>query len=89
VNIGSRQDGRLRGTNVLDVDYDSDAITHAVEQCLFDDVHRDACRNTPNPYYRGGAGVKIAQVLADVTLDQKLLRKRMMLRGEVRNGWYR
>jgi len=89
VNIGSRQDGRLRGSNVLDVEYDSDAIVTAVNRCLYDESFRVTSRNSENPYYLGGAGKKIATVLATVPMNQKLLRKSMTLKGEVRDGWYR
>lgn len=89
VNIGSRQDGRLRGDNVLDTGYDSEEIVSAVNRCIGDESFRQRSRNTDNPYYLGGAGEKIASVLADVPLDQKLLRKSMTLKGEARDGWYR
>jgi UDP-hydrolysing UDP-N-acetyl-D-glucosamine 2-epimerase len=88
VNIGSRQLGRLRGDNVLDVPYDAAAIVAAVDRCLHDESFRAACRATSNPYYLGGAGPKVADVLARVPLGQELLRKRMTLRGEVRDGWF-
>lgn len=88
VNIGSRQAGRLRGANVLDADYNADKIIRAVQQCLFDATFRDLCRKAENPYWLGDAGPKVAQVLADVALDTNLIRKRMTLRGEVRDGWF-
>ena len=37
----------------------------------------------------GDAGRKIADVLARVPIDAKLLRKAMTLRGEARDGWFR
>jgi len=89
VNIGSRQDGRLRATNVIDTDYSNKAIRAAVQRCLADESFRRQCRDCENPYFLGGAGKKIADVLAGVELGQKLLRKRMTLRGESRDGWYR
>lgn len=89
VNIGSRQDGRLRGGNVIDAEYDQLQIAAAVNRCLHDEAFRTACRNTDNPYYLGDAGKKIASVLAEVPLNQALLRKSMTLKGEVRDGWYR
>jgi UDP-hydrolysing UDP-N-acetyl-D-glucosamine 2-epimerase len=89
VNIGSRQDGRLRGGNVLDVDHDAAAIVRAVRRCLTDTAFREQCRAAENPYYLGDAGPKIADVLARVPLDQALIRKRMMLQGETRDGWFR
>jgi UDP-hydrolysing UDP-N-acetyl-D-glucosamine 2-epimerase len=89
VNIGSRQDGRLRAANVLDAGYDADKIVTAVECCLNNDDFRRQAREAENPYYLGGAGAKIAEVLASVSLDQKLLRKSMALKGESRDGWFR
>jgi len=89
VNLGSRQLGRLRAANVIDVGYDSHEIIDAVHHCFNDKKFRDICRTASNPYYLGGAGQRIADVLAQVPLDQALLRKAMMLQGEVRDGWYR
>lgn len=89
VNIGSRQLGRLRADNVLDVDYSEDAIDVAVRRCLFDDQYREDCRSAENPYGVGDAGGKIADVLARVPLDRALLRKGMTLQGEIRDGWAR
>lgn len=89
VNIGSRQEGRLRGANVIDVGYDQTAIVQATRQCLFDAHFRQLCRTAENPYWLGDAGIKIAEVLASVALDASLTRKRMTLRGEVRDGWFR
>jgi len=89
VNIGSRQKGRLRGNNVVDVDYDFDGIVSTIKHCLFDEDFRKLCRTAENPYYMGGAGKNIAEHLATVTLEQALLRKGMTLKGEVRDGWYR
>jgi len=89
VNIGSRQEGRLRGDNVLDVGYDAETIVAAVWRCIHDNCFRAVCRKANNPYYLGDAGKKIADVLSTVTLDQSLLRKRMTLRGETSDGWFR
>ena len=89
LNIGSRQDGRLRAANVLDVGYDSEHIYAAVKRSFEDGAFLEICRTCDNPYGVGDAGRKIAQVLATVKLDQQLLRKRMTLRGEVQDGWYR
>lgn len=88
VNIGSRQMGRLRGDNLIDVGYDDDEILAAAFRCLNDEKFRELCRNSPNPYFLGDAGQKIAAVLAEVPLNQKLLRKEMTLQGIARDGWY-
>lgn len=89
VNIGSRQEGRLRGENVLDADYDTGSISTAMRRCLYDEDFRALCRRAENPYWLGDAGPKIAEVLATVPLDQRIIRKRMTLKGEMRDGWFR
>ena len=89
VNIGTRQDGRLRGENVVDASYDSDAIENAIRRCLFDENYRAVCRETTNPYYVGEAGKKIADILAEMPLGSQILKKKMTLRGEEQKGWFR
>lgn len=89
VNIGSRQEGRLRGDNVIDSGYDVVELLAAVNRCLYDETFRETARKTSNPYYLGDAGEKISKVLASVPLDQTLIRKQMTLKGEVKDGWYR
>ncbi|MFN5165779.1 MAG: UDP-N-acetylglucosamine 2-epimerase [Pseudomonadota bacterium] len=89
VNVGSRQDGRLRGDNVIDAGYDVAALRAAVERCLHDEAFRATARRTVNPYDLGDAGRKVADVLAEVPLNQALLRKSMTLKGEARDGWFR
>lgn len=63
VNIGSRQNRRDRGTNVLDVDYSAEQIRKAIEQWV----------QLPKPesshvYGGGHAGINIANLLADLPL---------------------
>ena len=89
VNIGTRQKGRLRGKNVLDVDYQKESIIDAVTICIEDKDFRKKCAETDNPYYIGDAGKKIAEILAEVPLSRELICKQMTLKGEIKNGWYR
>ena len=77
VNIGSRQRGRLRADNVIDVDYDAKQIISAIERCLFDRAFQEKTRCCTNPYGAGNAGRKIADVLATVQLDKTLIQKKM------------
>ena len=63
VNIGSRQDGRKRGPNVVDVDHDraaiADAVRHRVKSGPYSPAHL---------YGDGRAGARIADVLSRVPL---------------------
>ena len=63
VNIGTRQHGRDRGENVLDVDYDKQEIKNAIQQ------HLKHGKYAPQELYGvGEAGQKIADVLATIKL---------------------
>lgn len=59
VNIGTRQAGRQHGDNVLNVEHERDAITHAIRQQV--DHGRYASESI---YGDGQAGQRIAMVLA-------------------------
>lgn len=77
VNIGTRQDGRLRANNVIDVGYNRDEIVSAVQKALNDEGFRRQCRNAKNPYGAGNAGERIADVLATIDINLALIQKRM------------
>jgi len=77
VNIGSRQYGRLRASNAIDVAYDAGAIEAAVRKCVDDTAFRLQCRICENPYGAGSAGRKVAEVLSTVPVNTRLLQKRM------------
>jgi len=77
VNIGSRQRGRLRANNVLDVPYDAASILAAARRCVEDQDFRTQCQSCENPYGAGNAGPRIAEVLATMPIDQRLLQKKM------------
>lgn len=78
VNIGSRQKGRLRSTNVIDVDYNKDQIIKAIEKSLFNKRFRESCKKCKNPYGKGESAKKIAEALARIKIDKKLNQKKMM-----------
>jgi GDP/UDP-N,N'-diacetylbacillosamine 2-epimerase (hydrolysing) len=64
VNIGSRQGGRDRGTNVLDAGYDRCEITAALQH------HRNNGRYPKDSLYGDGqAGARIAKLLAEVPMS--------------------
>jgi len=76
VNIGSRQDGRLRAANVIDAGYDERAILRAIERCVRDKRFLHTVKTCRNPYGRGNAGRRIADVLAEVELGRDLIVKK-------------
>ena len=79
INIGSRQSGRLRGTNIIDCDYNAEEIYDAIIKCLDDKNFKIICENSTNPYGLGGAGFKIAESLSSVECNDKMLTKKMTI----------
>ncbi|MCL3779141.1 UDP-N-acetylglucosamine 2-epimerase (hydrolyzing) [Prolixibacteraceae bacterium JC049] len=63
VNIGSRQNRRMRGDNVIDVDYNSQQIKDAIISWMNTDKVKSS-----EVYGGGNAGANIAEVLANVKL---------------------
>jgi len=70
VNIGSRQAGRDRGANVMDVDYNKEQIKEAILTQI-----KNGHQQKDSIYGDGTAGKKIADLLATVPLqfDKKLM----------------
>jgi UDP-N-acetylglucosamine 2-epimerase (non-hydrolysing)/GDP/UDP-N,N'-diacetylbacillosamine 2-epimerase (hydrolysing) len=77
VNVGSRQRGRLRAENVIDVPYDEEALYFAIRRCVEDVEFRNICKTCKNPYGSGNAGPRIADTLATIPIDNRLLQKKM------------
>jgi UDP-hydrolysing UDP-N-acetyl-D-glucosamine 2-epimerase len=77
VNIGSRQEGRQRAENVIDVDYDKEQIKAAIKKALYDEDFKEKVKKCKNPYGDGKAGVRIADILSKVKTDKNLLQKRL------------
>jgi UDP-hydrolysing UDP-N-acetyl-D-glucosamine 2-epimerase len=66
VNIGSRQSGRMRGKNVIDVGYDRYKIADAIKRQL-GNSHYDS----ENIYGDGRAGQRIAELLTRIKISLK------------------
>ena len=75
VNVGSRQRGRLRGTNVIDVEPSREDILRGIEaaQAL---PFRVRARAAANPYGDGHAAPRIVEILRSVPIDVRLVQKR-------------
>jgi UDP-hydrolysing UDP-N-acetyl-D-glucosamine 2-epimerase len=75
VNVGTRQEGRTRGPQVLDAPADADAIRAALDAALAADF-RAGLAGMRNPYGDGHAGERIAAALAAAPDRATLLHKR-------------
>jgi UDP-hydrolysing UDP-N-acetyl-D-glucosamine 2-epimerase len=75
INIGLRQQGRERATNILDTEPTTAAILETV-RIAQSEAFRCSLAGMTNPYGDGTASEKILQVLTTVPLGQNLLMKR-------------
>lgn len=77
VNLGSRQDGRDRASNVVDVDHDRVDIKKAIQKCISDKGFKKQVRNCNNPYGDGKASERIIKILNEAKINNKLLQKKL------------
>ena len=77
VNVGSRQKGRIRADNVVDVGYGSDEILLGLHRAL-DPSFRLRLRSLKNPYGNGCASETIVQALKKIPMDSSLITKRFV-----------
>jgi UDP-N-acetylglucosamine 2-epimerase (non-hydrolysing)/GDP/UDP-N,N'-diacetylbacillosamine 2-epimerase (hydrolysing) len=75
INIGTRQQGRERTCNVIDVDYDKKEIISAIKKSLFEKDLIKKVKKCKNPYGEGKASKKIVKILNEIKIDKKLLQK--------------
>ena len=68
VNIGSRQNGRLRASNVIDVQHDADAIAQAIRKALYDEEFKNKVSRVNNPYGDGFSAKRIVDILERIDL---------------------
>ncbi len=74
VNVGTRQEGRVRGANVIDVAEDRDEIFEGICKACRPEFRR-MLSGVRNPYDRGGASSAIGDTLENIAIDDRLLRK--------------
>jgi UDP-N-acetylglucosamine 2-epimerase (non-hydrolysing)/GDP/UDP-N,N'-diacetylbacillosamine 2-epimerase (hydrolysing) len=76
VNIGIRQDRRIRGNNVIDVGYSVPEIVAAIKKALSREFVTgiQVCKN---PYGTGKTGMKIARILGECEINSGILQKRL------------
>ena len=74
VNIGSRQLGRTRAANVIDVECIGEDIDRAIGRAL-STTFGESLAGLENPYGDGNAAQKIVAALEDISLDETLIQK--------------
>ena len=78
VNIGPRQNGRFRSSNVFDVKYDEKQIYETIFKCINDEKVYKKCLKTKNLYGGGSTGKKIKKFIENLKISKtKILIKKI------------
>jgi UDP-N-acetylglucosamine 2-epimerase (non-hydrolysing)/GDP/UDP-N,N'-diacetylbacillosamine 2-epimerase (hydrolysing) len=77
VNIGIRQLGRIRSTNIIDVGYDKNEVKAAVRKALYDKKFVAKVKKSRNPYGDGKSAQRIVRELLRIKPSLNLLQKKM------------
>ena len=75
INIGSRQNGRLRSKNILDVNYNKNEIFKTLKKIENKFFYNKLVKNLKNPYSLPNTSSKIIKVLKKIDLKKNNLQK--------------
>jgi len=76
INIGDRQEGRIRHPSIIDCNYPVVSIATAIRLAT-DPLFLEGLENMEYQFGLGEASEKIVRILRSVRIDQKLMRKRL------------
>ena len=77
INIGRRQNGRVRGSNVIDVPFEVEPIIQAIEKAMSLEFTKSLADKCVNPYGDGHSASRILKIISGISVDSKLLAKNM------------
>jgi len=78
VNIGSRQNGRLRPSNVIDVGHNKKDIKKAIRKALYPPPKLwKSLKNCYNPYGDGNSAKKIIKILKTIDFGPHMVQKKI------------
>jgi UDP-N-acetylglucosamine 2-epimerase (non-hydrolysing)/GDP/UDP-N,N'-diacetylbacillosamine 2-epimerase (hydrolysing) len=77
VNIGDRQKGRERSTNVIDTPHDKQKIKQAINHTLKNEKFKKSLLTCTNPYGDGNASQRIVDILSQLSITQDIFKKKI------------
>ncbi len=75
INIGTRQNGRLRAKNVIDVDHNTNKIIKAIKYALNNENFLNNLKSIKNPYGDGKASKRIVSILKKIDTNKINIQK--------------
>lgn len=76
INIGIRQNGRIRHESIIDTDYSVEAITKGIEKAL-SDKFISQIKNMKYKFGNGNTAKKMVSIIKNTNFDSKFLRKKL------------
>lgn len=70
INIGSRQNGRLKPVNVINAKCNKNDIYKKIKFCLNNEKFNKSIKNVKNPYGDGNSSKKIIKIIKQLNLNQ-------------------
>ena len=77
INVGRRQTARHHAKNVFFVSHDPEEIKKQIRLILEDKRFQERVRNCSNPFGDGHTGERVANLLASIPIDSRLLNKNL------------
>lgn len=77
INIGTRQNGKLKPANVIDVNYSKKKILNGIKKAQ-SNKFKKKLKNLKNPYESNVSLNKIVDLIAKIKINDKLLRKKFI-----------
>ncbi|KZK65102.1 UDP-N-acetyl glucosamine 2-epimerase [Shewanella baltica] len=68
INIGPRQQGRIRANSTIDVECETQALTTALST-IYNEAFLATVKQTQNPYDQGGSSLKIKEIIKQFDLS--------------------
>ena len=77
INIGSRQNGRLRSKNIIDVNYSSTQILKYLKKLEKNNYYKKLVKNLKNPYEKPNTSLNILKAIKSIKFSTDVIQKRI------------
>jgi len=77
INIGSRQNGRLRSKNIIDVSYSNTQILKYLKKLEKNNYYKKLVKNLKNPYEKSNTSLNILKVIKSIKFSTNVIQKRI------------
>jgi GDP/UDP-N,N'-diacetylbacillosamine 2-epimerase (hydrolysing) len=74
INIGNRQNGRIKAKSVIDCNYSSLGIQKAIKKALSKKFQKKI-KNIKNPYYKKNTSIKIMNIIEQILKNKITIKK--------------